>query len=139
MSVVWVRGAAPDTPAEDQSPAPPARGRSPLDPPRTEVHRTWIHFGVPGPLKNAVDWTSRGPRGRVWKGKRVAVIGGSPGPSGTRSAQFAWWPILRVLGARIHPDVLSVHGVASGFVDGRPTEELARRLTDFAVTLSTAP
>jgi NAD(P)H-dependent FMN reductase len=75
----------------------------------------------------------------VWKGKRVAVIGGSPGPSGTRSAQFAWWPILRVLGARIHPDVLSVHGVASGFVDGRPTEELARRLTDFAVTLSTAP
>ncbi len=43
VSVLWVRGSAPDTPAEDQSPAPPARGRFPLDPPRTEVHRTWIN------------------------------------------------------------------------------------------------
>ncbi len=43
MSVVWVRGAAPDTPAEDQSPAPPARGRFPLDPPRTEADRACIN------------------------------------------------------------------------------------------------
>lgn len=93
------------------------------------------NFGVPGPLKNAVDWTSRGAKGRCWKGKPVALIGASGGPSGTRSAQFAWWPVLRLLGARIHPEALTVASVAGLFADGRPTPELAKRLADFGATL----
>jgi len=57
---------------------------------------------VPGVLKNAVDWLSR-PSGHVhnvFRDKPVAVIGASPGGFGTISAQAAWLPVFRALGAR---------------------------------------
>jgi len=57
---------------------------------------------VPGVLKNAVDWLSR-PSGEirnVFRDKPVAVIGASPGGFGTISAQAAWLPVFRALGAR---------------------------------------
>jgi chromate reductase len=57
---------------------------------------------VPGVLKNAIDWLSR-PSGdirNVFRGKPVAVIGASPGGFGTISAQTAWLPVWRALGAR---------------------------------------
>lgn len=55
---------------------------------------------IPGVLKNAIDWLSR-PNAdvpRVFGGRRVAVIGATPGAGGTTLAQTAWLPILRVLG-----------------------------------------
>jgi len=57
--------------------------------------------GIPGYLKNAIDWASRPPQdiGRVFGGKRVALIGASPGPFGTILSQAAWLPVLRTLGA----------------------------------------
>jgi len=57
---------------------------------------------LPGVLKNAVDWLSR-PSGdvrNVFRDKPVAVIGASPGGFGTISAQAAWLPVFRSLGAR---------------------------------------
>ena len=57
---------------------------------------------LPGVLKNAVDWLSR-PSGEirnVFRDKPVAVIGASPGGFGTLSAQAAWLPVFRGLGAR---------------------------------------
>lgn len=56
--------------------------------------------GVPGPLKNAIDWMSRPPKeiGRVFRGKPVALTGASAGPNGTRAAQYAWLPTFRGLG-----------------------------------------
>lgn len=93
------------------------------------------NFGVPGPLKNAVDWTSRGPLGRCWKGKPAALAGASTGPSGTRSAQFAWWPVLRVLGTRIHPAALGVPQIEREWADGRPSADLERRMAAFLATL----
>jgi len=43
--------------------------------------------GVPGVLKNAVDWASRPPLGSPLTGKPVALMGASTGRSGTALAQ----------------------------------------------------
>jgi len=60
------------------------------------------NHGVPGVLKNAVDWLSRPPREipRVFGDLPVAILGATPGPGGTALAQSAWLPTLRVLGTR---------------------------------------
>lgn len=56
--------------------------------------------GVPGVLKNALDWMSRGPGLAVLRGKPVAVIGASPGAFGATHAQLHWLPVLRALAMR---------------------------------------
>jgi chromate reductase, NAD(P)H dehydrogenase (quinone) len=43
--------------------------------------------GVPGGLKNAVDWASRPPLGSPLAGKHVALMGASTGRGGTALAQ----------------------------------------------------
>lgn len=57
---------------------------------------------IPGVLKNAIDWLSRPGADipRVFGDRPVAVLGGTPGAGGTRLAQTAWLPIVRVLGMR---------------------------------------
>ena len=59
--------------------------------------------GIPGVFKNGIDWLSRPPADvkRVFAGRRIAVIGASPGGFGTILSQNAWLPILRTLGT--HP------------------------------------
>ena len=56
--------------------------------------------GIPGVMKNAIDWMSRPPQdmARIFKGKPVGIVGATPGPAGTRLAQTAWLPVLRTLG-----------------------------------------
>lgn len=55
--------------------------------------------GVPGPLKNAMDWCSRGGRMKeVFAGRPFALVGATPGGGGTRHAQQAWLQTFRVLG-----------------------------------------
>jgi len=58
--------------------------------------------GMPGVLKNAIDWLSRPSKdiGRVFGDRPVAVLGASPGGFGTILAQNAWLPVLRTLGTR---------------------------------------
>jgi NAD(P)H-dependent FMN reductase len=58
--------------------------------------------GVPGSLKNAIDWLSRPSAGiaQVFGNRPFAIIGASPGGFGTILSQAAWLPILRTLGAR---------------------------------------
>jgi NAD(P)H-dependent FMN reductase len=60
--------------------------------------------GVPGVLKNAIDWMSRPPKeiARVFGDKPVGLMGASLGQGGTRLAQAAWLPVLRVLGMRAY-------------------------------------
>ena len=43
--------------------------------------------GVPGVLKNALDWASRPPGQSVMQGKPAAIMGASPGFTGTARAQ----------------------------------------------------
>jgi chromate reductase, NAD(P)H dehydrogenase (quinone) len=56
--------------------------------------------GVPGVLKNAIDWLSRPPADikRVFARRRIALVGASSGGFGTVLAQAAWLPVLRILG-----------------------------------------
>lgn len=45
------------------------------------------NHGVPGVMKNAVDWASRPPQGAALGGKPVGIIGASPGTTGTARGQ----------------------------------------------------
>jgi chromate reductase len=55
--------------------------------------------GIPGVVKNAIDWLSRPPADvpRVFGAKPVALIGASQGPYGTILSQAAWQPVLKAL------------------------------------------
>ena len=57
---------------------------------------------LPGVFKNAIDWLSRPDSdiARVFGGRRVALMGASPGGFGTVLSQAAWLPVLRTLGAQ---------------------------------------
>jgi chromate reductase len=46
------------------------------------------NYGVPGVLKNAIDWASRPPAGSVLNDKPAAIMGASPGGFGTARAQL---------------------------------------------------
>jgi chromate reductase, NAD(P)H dehydrogenase (quinone) len=47
------------------------------------------NYGVPGILKNAIDWASRPPDASVLNGKPAAIMGATPGMTGTARAQLA--------------------------------------------------
>jgi NAD(P)H-dependent FMN reductase len=87
---------------------------------------------MPGVLKNAIDWMSRPPGDipRVFGGKPVAIVGATPGMGGTRLAQSAWLPVLRVLGTRAwFGKQLYVAGAAQAFdAEGRLVDEKVRQL-----------
>jgi NAD(P)H-dependent FMN reductase len=55
--------------------------------------------GVPGVLKNAIDWLSRRVEGEgsIFSGKPLAMMGATPGGLGTALSQGAWLPTLRNL------------------------------------------
>ena len=46
------------------------------------------NYGVPGVLKNAIDWASRPPSGSALNGKPAGIMGASPGGFGTTRAQL---------------------------------------------------
>jgi len=46
------------------------------------------NYGVPGVLKNAIDWLSRPPRDSALNGKVAAIMGASQGTSGTARGQL---------------------------------------------------
>jgi len=92
--------------------------------------------GVPGVMKNTLDWLTRPPADipRVLGNRAVALCGATPGTAGTRSAQYALLPTLRALGTRVWAGkTLYVAGAAKVFGDdGRLLDEdMDKRLTDF--------
>jgi chromate reductase, NAD(P)H dehydrogenase (quinone) len=63
--------------------------------------------GIPGVLKNAIDWASRPALGSPLAGKPVALLGASTGMGGTRNAQeqlrqVLGFPRARVLEHQVH-------------------------------------
>ena len=96
--------------------------------------------GIPGVFKNAIDWLSRPPGDvpRLFAGKRIAVIGASPGGFGTILAQEAWLPVLRTLGTRpwfggrlMVSRAGSVFDEAGALKDAGIREQLAKFLAGF--------
>jgi chromate reductase len=53
---------------------------------------------IPGILKNAIDWPSRPYGDSVWYGKPAAIVGASPGATGTAAAQAHLRSILPMIG-----------------------------------------
>lgn len=100
--------------------------------------------GVPGVLKNGIDWLSRPPGdiARVFGGRPVAVFGASPGGFGTILAQSAWLPVLRTLGTRpwfggrlMVARAGQVFNEAGELVDEKVKEQLQRFLEGFVASL----
>ncbi|HEX6748302.1 MAG TPA: NADPH-dependent FMN reductase [Longimicrobium sp.] len=87
------------------------------------------NHGVPGVLKNAIDWASRPAPGSVLAGKPAAIFGASPGIVGTARAQsqlrqslvFTDTPTLP------QPEVLVYRAHEKFDAEGRLTDETTRR------------
>jgi chromate reductase, NAD(P)H dehydrogenase (quinone) len=90
------------------------------------------NHGVPGVLKNAIDWASRPPRGSVLAGKPTAVFGASPGITGTARAQsqlrqafvFTDTPALP------QPEILVYRAHEKFDADGHLTDEKTRQFVE---------
>ncbi len=85
---------------------------------------------MPGVFKNAIDWMSRPPAdiARVFGGRKVALIGASPGGFGTILSQNAWLPVLRTLGCTLWTQGRLMVSRAGGVfaADGTLTDEKVR-------------
>jgi chromate reductase, NAD(P)H dehydrogenase (quinone) len=91
--------------------------------------------GVPGGMKNAIDWASRGAD-QPLKGKVIALAGASPGAYGTTRALTSWRMIFRLVEAFVIPPELALplankafdeHGA---FIEDRPKKQLGNVLDE---------
>lgn len=85
------------------------------------------YYGVPGVLKNAIDWASRPPGRGPLDGKLAAIIGASVGTVGTARAQqlrqvFAFTNTL----AMLQPEVLVSRAHQKFDRDGHLSDEATR-------------
>lgn len=84
---------------------------------------------LPGVFKNAIDWLSRPSADipRVFGGRKVAVMGASPGGFGTLLSQTAWLPVLKTLGTQPwFGGRLQVSRAGEVFKDGQLVDERVR-------------
>ena len=86
------------------------------------------NHGVPGVLKNTVDWLSRPPRNSALDGKVAALIGASLGMTGTARGQAQ---LRQALGATntyalLQPEVLVALAHEKFDADGRLTHQATR-------------
>ena len=95
--------------------------------------------GIPGVLKNAVDWASRPPLGSPLTGKPVAITGASTGLGGTARAQEQLRAALEFSRADVlaQPEVLVPEAYLSIDDEGRLVDEDARaRLAELLAALA---
>lgn len=89
------------------------------------------NYGIPGVLKNAIDWASRPTGGqRRLDGKAIAIMGASPTHFGTVRAQLELrqsfvWTNSRVV---VQPEVMMMHAQERFDDQGRLTDETSRQL-----------
>ncbi len=87
--------------------------------------------GVPGVLKNGIDWLSRGAESKkVYYGRPFALLGATPGGLATLGSQNAWLPILKKLGAQVWSGGSIMMSRAPSLMDasGEYTDEATLRL-----------
>jgi NAD(P)H-dependent FMN reductase len=96
---------------------------------------------IPGVAKNAIDWLSRPPSDvpKLFRNKKVAIMGATPGQGGTILSQAAWLPILATLGTspwfggrlRIS-SAASVFDANGKLIDEKIREQLKKFVEGFA-------
>ncbi|HLL58435.1 MAG TPA: NADPH-dependent FMN reductase [Allosphingosinicella sp.] len=87
------------------------------------------NHGVPGVMKNAVDWASRPPRGAPLGGKPVAILGASPGMTGTARGQSQLRQAFEFTNsyAMPQPEILVIRAHEKFDSEGRLTDESTRQ------------
>ena len=87
------------------------------------------NYGVPGVLKNAIDWASRPPGKSVLNGKPAAIIGATPGGTGAARAQLALRQsfVFTDTRALLQPEVLVARVHEKIDESGRLTDESTRK------------
>jgi chromate reductase len=106
------------------------------------------NHGVPGVLKNAIDWASRPPGRSVLAGKPTAILGASPGVTGTARAQTQLRNafVFTQTPAVLQPEILVYRAHEKFDAEGRLTDAktrefvalLLRHLADWTRTLQAA-
>ena len=93
------------------------------------------NFSIPGVLKNATDWLSRG--GSPFRWRRVGIIGAADGPLGTGRSQYHLRQNLQALEAIVmpKPEFFAGHNSQKFDAEGNLLEEDSRkRLTKWFAT-----
>ncbi len=88
------------------------------------------NHGVPGVMKNAVDWASRPPRDAALSGKPVAIIGASPGITGSARGQSQLRQAFEFTNSYCmpQPELLVFKAHEKVDAEGRLTDETTRKL-----------
>ncbi|WP_207532025.1 NADPH-dependent FMN reductase [Desertivirga arenae] len=87
------------------------------------------NYSIPGGLKNAVDWASRGSDSPLLN-KPVALMGASPGLLGTVRMQLAFLPVFQFLNMQVihKPEVLISQANTKFDEDGNLLDSKAKEL-----------
>lgn len=87
------------------------------------------NYSIPGGLKNAIDWASRGTDSPLLK-KPVAVMGATPGMWGTVRMQLAFQSVFLFLDMKpiLKPEVLIASATTKFNEQGTLTDETGRDL-----------
>lgn len=86
------------------------------------------NYSIPGSLKNAIDWASRGQDSPILN-KCVALMGATPGMWGTVRSQNAFHPIYQALNwTNVRKPEVFVAKAAEKFKDGKLTDEATREV-----------
>lgn len=86
------------------------------------------NHGVPGVMKNLIDWASRPPRDSVLNGTPVGIMGATPGMTGTARSQSMLRQSLVFTNspAMLQPEVLVARAHQKFDDDGTLTDEKTR-------------
>ncbi|HET9825424.1 MAG TPA: NAD(P)H-dependent oxidoreductase, partial [Chitinophagaceae bacterium] len=87
------------------------------------------NYSIPGGLKNAIDWASRGEDSPLLN-KPVAIMGATPGMWGTVRMQTAFLPVFTFLNMKpvLKPEVLIAQAAKKFDDQGSLTDEKAKEL-----------
>ncbi|MGA8761980.1 MAG: NAD(P)H-dependent oxidoreductase [Candidatus Sulfotelmatobacter sp.] len=88
------------------------------------------NFGIPGVLKNAIDWGSRPYGDNSWNDKPVAIMGASPGLLGTARAQLLMRHLLTFVNMHTvnQPEVMIAKANEKFDASGNLTDETSQKL-----------
>jgi chromate reductase len=87
------------------------------------------NFSIPGLLKNAIDWASRGKDSPMLK-KPVALMGATQGLWGTAKMQVAFFPVFQFMDMQVvqQPEVLVAKAQEKFDKEGKLTDETSVKL-----------